>query len=144
MRKFLDKIFFWGGKITITYCFAIIPLLIFGIFKDKIPRIISVALTVIAVVIFVPISMEQPFETYSVLSEDIVFTSRPQVTSWSGEGGRGDTEVVNNEAPYSIKISGDKRGKYSFTLSDDGGNSYDFEYYYDGTSKSVVVRRMEQ
>ena len=53
--------------LSIIYCFGIVPIFIFSILKEKIPRIISVVLTVISLVAFVLLigAFDKPFEAYN-------------------------------------------------------------------------------
>ena len=82
--------------ISILYCFVTIPLYIFVIFKDKAPRIIAAALTILAILIYAPLTSAKPFETYNstIFTENqITFVGEPYVSSWSGEG-KGDVELI--------------------------------------------------
>ena len=48
-------------------------------------------------------------------------------------------ECSSNTCTYIFKT--DYNGKYEFTLTDEVGNDYIFEYYYDKSEKTVVLRK---
>ena len=128
--------------LTIIYCFAIIPVFIFAIFKSKIPRIITAVITVVSIIIYVLLSSVDPFETYNnaFLGEnEITLVGEPYVSSWTGEGG-GNVEIIKYDGGYNFKLSGIRGKHYNFTISDDVAE-YKFEYYFDDTLQTIVVRR---
>lgn len=132
--------------LSMIYCFGIVPVLIFGIFKKKEPRIVAAVISVVVLVLAVVIDGQQAdmFETYQngfVEENNIVLVGEPYVSAWSGTA-NGNVEIINaGDGMYSYKISGAKSGHYYFTISD-SENSYDFEYYYDPGLKTVVVDRV--
>ena len=127
--------------LTIIYCFCIIPVFIFSIFKDKIPRIISAALTTISLIVFLVIgNLSQPFETYNntfITENDIIFIGEPYISAFAGEA-EGGVELISSDLGYIVKLEGHKGKKYTFSISDDI-NTYEFEYYYDNDTQSVRV-----
>lgn len=127
--------------LTTIYCFGIIPVFIFALFKDKIPRIICAALTVISLVVFLIIgNANKPFEAYNntfITENNIVFVGDPQISAFSSEA-QGETELIKSDLGYTVKLTGQRGKKYNFSISDEI-NTYDFEYYYDDTSQSVVI-----
>ena len=127
--------------ITIIYCFGIIPIFIFAIFKDKIPRIITAVLTLVSLAVFVVSGVvNRPFETYNnifIAENNIVFVGEPYISAYSGEA-EGDVDLIHSDMGYTIKLTGYKGKKYSFEISDDE-NTYNFKYYYDDVTNSVVV-----
>ena len=127
--------------LTIIYCFGIIPIFIFAIFRDKIPRIISAALTTISLIIFIVIgNINKPFEAYNntfVSENNIVFVGEPYISAFAGET-QSDVELISSDVGYTIKLIGHKGKRYTFGISDDE-NKYNFEYYYDDDTQSVVV-----
>lgn len=128
--------------LSIIYCFAMIPLLVFGILKNKWPRILAIIITTIASIIYIVASGNTPqFETYSntfLESNGIVLVGEPRVENWHGTG-TGGVELINSEM-QSFKLSGENDGHYYFTIVDDAG-SYDFEYYFDSARQTVVVEK---
>lgn len=129
--------------ITAIYCFAIIPVFIFGIFKNKTPRIVTAVITAVAILIYLPAAMAHPFEAYnnSFLSEnEITLVGEPYISKWSGEG-KGSVEIIEYEGGYNFRISGDRGKKYTFTVSDDE-HEYEFEYYFDKELQTVVVKKL--
>ena len=115
-------------------------LLIFFALKGKIPRIITTAITAIAIIIFLPFNISRPFETYNssfIEENNITFVGEPYVSLWSGEA-EGNVEIIKYEGGYNFKISGLYGKKYQFVISDDE-NEYEFEYYFDDGAQTVVV-----
>lgn len=129
--------------VTIIYCFGIIPIFIFGIFKNKSPRIMTTIITIIAIIIMLVIGfIAKPFEAYTnsfIEDNDIVFVGEPYVSHYSG-GGKGNAEIVMKEPPYSFKLTGEGNNIYNFSVSDDE-NTYDFEYYFDKELNTVIVKK---
>lgn len=128
--------------ISIIYCFGIIPVFIFGIFKDKIPRIITAVITATALLIYVPLSFVEPYEAYNntfIEESGITFVGEPYISFWAGEG-EGDVEIIKYSEGYNFKLSGVRGKVYSFSVSDDE-NEYSFEYYFDDELQTVVVRQ---
>ena len=136
--------------LTMIYCFAIIPVFIFFILKDKIPRLITAAVTVVvAVVYFLVFGSSTPYEAYrDNIAEDydIIFVGEPYI-SFVGTEGEKTGEVLlttttdeDGSPSYEFKLSGVGSAKYYFTVSDDE-NEYDFIYYYDSQTKDIVVDR---
>lgn len=130
--------------VTVIYCFTMVPLLIFAMLKDKIPRIIAAAITVVVFVAYLPFALVQPYETYNnmfIEENGIVFVGEPYISFWTGDG-QGNVEIIKYDDGYNFKLSG-LRGKiYQFTISDDEQEYY-FEYYYDDELDTVMVRQRE-
>ena len=145
----------WGETfpnhlITVIYCFGIIPVFVFGIFKKWQPRAITIAITIIATAIYIfaahPFGGDE-FETYntSFVSESgITLVGEPEVTSWSGTG-KGFVEFIKkvDDETYTFKLNGRRGGEYWFIITDEVGNEYKFEYHFDKESQSVVVNPVE-
>ena len=129
--------------LTTIYCFGIIPVFIFGIFKNKSPRIVTAIITLVAFIIMLVIGfLAKPFEAYTnsfIEDNDIVFVGEPYVSHYSG-GGKGNAEIVMKEPPYSFKLTGEGNNIYIFSVSDDE-NTYDFEYYFDKELNTVIVKK---
>lgn len=131
--------------ISIIYCFSAIPVFIFAILKNKKPRLITGAITIIAAVIYaiLAFSVNAPYEIYNntIFEENnIELIGEPVVTYWAGSD-KGGVEVIQYEEGYVLKISGSGTNKYLFDISDDE-NEYHFEYYFDKEQHSVVVKRL--
>lgn len=127
--------------LSTIYCFLTIPIFIFVIIKDKIPRIIASIITIIVLAIYIPISAIVPFEAYNstFLEENgIVFVGEPRISSANNEG-EGHVEIIKYDGGYNFKLSGSYGKKYPFTISDEE-NEYNLVFYYDEESKSVVVK----
>lgn len=136
--------------LTTIYCFGIIPVFIFGLFKKWQPRAITAVITVVAFVVI--LILNNPFgggefETYnmSFISENgITLVGEPEVTYWSGtSNGKVDFIAKLDDGKYSFRINGRKGANYYFTVTDEEGNSYDFEYYFDEGTQDVVVKLEE-
>ena len=135
--------------ITTIYCFAIIPVFIFCVLKDKIPRLITAAITVVVAVVYFFISNPgAAYETYRddlVKDYDIVFVGEPYISFFGSENGTGEALLTTSmdedgKASYEFKLSGVGTDKYYFTVSD-GENEYSFVYYYDSQTSDVVVEK---
>lgn len=132
--------------LTVIYCFGIIPVFIFGIFKDKIPRLVTAGVSVVTLVILLmTMRASVPFETYnSVFLEDndITFvTDEPYVSAFDSKD-EGDVRLIKRDDGYTIKVRGIKNKVYNFTIRD-GETEYHFEYYHEPESKSIVIVRKD-
>lgn len=136
--------------LTTIYCFGIIPVFIFGLFKKWQPRVITAVITVVAFVVILILSIPfdgGEYETYntSFISENgITLVGEPEVTSWSGTG-NGKVEFITklDDETYSFRINGRKGADYWFEITDEAGKEYRFTYSWDDGSQSVVVKRAE-
>lgn len=128
--------------LTIVYCFGIISVFIFAILKDKVSRLISIALTAIGLIVFVVTGFGgEPFEAYNntfLTENNITFVGEPYVSALLSDGADGGAELISSDVGYTFKLSGQKGKKYIFRITDDV-NTYEFEFYYDDNSRSVVV-----
>jgi hypothetical protein len=129
--------------LSTIYCFGIIPVFIFGIFRDKVPRIVSSVITIAAMLPFLIMPHSTPYETInaSIIKEnDIVFVGEPYVSAYTTEA-EGKTEIFKNGlGDYTIRVYGLRGNNYSFTISDDE-NNYNFIYYFDDDSQSVIIKK---
>lgn len=137
---------------TVIYCFSIIPIFIFGIFRKWQPRIVAAAITVIAAIIIAiaTFASAEPFETYrnsydgtngDILSFE--FGDNPEVTSWSGTG-KGNVTIIDvGDGTYTIKLTGKKGGDYYFTITDSTEKDYEFHYYYSKDRNAVILEKAE-
>lgn len=137
IRGFSDS--FPDHLISTIYCFMLIPVLVFTVFKDKWPRIITSTITVVAIVVMLIIpSQNERFDiqTNSVFEEnDIVFVGEPRVIN----SNQSDVSLRVTDIGYFVRISGEKGSIYSFSIEDDE-KTYEFEYYYDDELKTIVVK----
>ena len=129
--------------LSTIYCFGIIPVFIFGIFRDKVPRIVSSAITIAAMLPFLITARTVPYETINtsaIQENNIVFVGEPYISSHTSEA-EGNVEIFKNGmGDYVFRIHGLKGNNYYFTVSDDE-NSYDFVYYFDSDSQSIIVEK---
>ena len=131
--------------LSAIYCFGIIPVFIFGIFKNKEPRIITAVISIVALVaLFFVVGTKEPYETYNnSFTEGITFVGEPYISFFSSEGGSGNVEIIEvEEGVYNFKLTGEKGTNYHFAITDDE-NEYSFKYYYDSELDTVVVEKSE-
>lgn len=141
----------WGDTfpnhlLTVIYCFAIIPVFVFGIFKKWQPRVITFLITIVVAVVFVIV--RNPFDgdeydAYSMhfISENgITLVGEPAVTAWGGTG-KGNVKYVKkvDDETYTFILNGRRGQDYWFEITDEAGNEYRFNYKYVEDSKSVEV-----
>lgn len=130
--------------LSIIYCFGIIPIFVFFIFKNKITRIIGLVLPALSLIVFAfTINANKPYEvlnnTFLDENEIVLTSNEPFISYFSGEA-NGDAILSQNEGKYVIKLNGIKGKKYRFDITD-GDAVYEFEFHYDDTSQSVVVAK---
>ena len=126
--------------ISAIYCFAIIPIFIFTIFKNKIPRIITGAISLIVLFICIPLSGAVPYDAYNntfIEENDIVLVGEPEVSSPAADG-EGHVELIKYDGGMNFKLSGIIGKRYPFTVTDDE-KIYYFEYYYNGDHQTVMI-----
>ncbi len=129
--------------ISVIYCIASILLYVFVIFKDKIPRIITLAITIAGIAILIPFSSPSRFESYNTsFLEGIEFEGEPFVSTWSGSC-KGKVELITySEEMYSFRLTGCMDHESYFTITDSGNEKeYDFKYYFDKDQNTVIVER---
>ena len=138
--------------LTAIYCFGIIPVFLFGIFRKWQPRVVALAITIIITVIFAVLKFTsaEPFEVYRTGYDgadgaiiDYEFGPDPTVTYWTGAG-KGDVEVIDaGDNVYSLKLTGGKGYDYYFTITDENDVDYHFHYYYDKEDNTVILKLTE-
>lgn len=136
VRSFSDS--FPNHLISTIYCFALIPVLIFTIFKDRWPRIISSAITVVAIVVVLILPTQNDsfdIQTNLVFEDNnIVFVGEPRVIN----SDQSDVTLRATGIGYFVRVLGEKGSVYSFSIEDDE-RTYEFEYYYDDDMRTIVV-----
>ena len=130
--------------LSACYCFAIIPVLIVGIFKDKIPRFVTLGITIVAIIasLILPSGSEM-FEVYDNTTinsvYELTFTGTPRVENFSGtKSGSAEIRYVKDMG-YVLKLRGVKGGEYSFMIVDES-DEYPFKYHFDDEQQTVVVK----
>ena len=129
--------------ISVIYCFVSILFYIFVIFKDKIPRLITLAITIIAMLATVPFAAPERFETVNTsFLNGIDFVGEPYVSVWSGDC-EGKVELVTySEELYSFRFTGCMGHEYTFSIADKATEQkYDFKYYFDKEQNTMIVER---
>ena len=123
-------------------CFAIITVVILNIFDNKKLRIASFGIVIISLVVILLLRGglgDSKFETYRNLDDfNITIVGNYQVVVFTGTK-EGNVEVIDSDEYHPIKLSGWYNGNYSFTISDEEENTYDFEYYFDKENNTVEL-----
>ena len=145
VRGFEDS--FPNHLLTVIYCFAIIPVFIFGIFKKWQPRLITAIITIIATIIFAvatisPAKYETYRNAYDTRDGGLVmfeFQGDPYVSFWSGSG-KGDVEIIDaGDLGYTLKISGEGENVYRFSITDSTEREYNFRYHFDKSRDTLIL-----
>jgi hypothetical protein len=135
--------------LSIIYCFGIIPIFIFTIFKDKIPRIITAIATIITIIVCACLLNTSPFESYQTdfaSKQDITLIGEPHVSYWAGDGSISDNPVTiiryeeDGNIKYTLKLSGLKGKEYEVHIADDE-NEYNYIYYFDKEQNTVIFKK---
>lgn len=130
--------------LSTIYCFGISLVFIFAIFKDKITRIIGLVLPILGMIIFAfVIGTNEPYEisdsTFLRENEIVLTSDDPFISFFTGEA-NGEVKLVKDGEDYTLELNGIKGKKYQFNLTDDD-TVYEFEYYYDKSTNSIVITR---
>lgn len=132
---------------TTIYCFGIIPVFIFGIFKKWQPRLITTLITVIATIVFAvftigPAKYETYRNNYDLENGEFAsfeFKSDPYVSFWSGSG-EGNVEIIDGgDLGYTLKISGEGDRVYRFSITDSTETEFNFRYYFDEQNNTLIL-----
>jgi hypothetical protein len=134
--------------ISIIYCFTIIPIFILALFKDKIPRIVTTAITILAICIYLPFTNYKVYDVYnnSFIEENgITFVGEPYISSWSGST-TGSVEIIKPQGAsyneYNYKLTCANGHVYYFSITDtETEQEYNFKYYYSEELKTIVIER---
>lgn len=141
MSSFLDK--FPNHLLSCIACFVMIIIIVFNIFdkaKYRIVSLVTVLLAIIGYSILVGGLFVQKFETYRPLDNyGINFDGDVYVSTFTSTA-QGNVELINSSK--NIKLNGLHKGKYTFTITDADENLFDFEYYYDKESNTVVLNKV--
>ena len=124
--------YFPNHLLSAIYCFAIIPVMAYGLFSKKEPRItvflLSIATLVAAMII---IGGGKMYETYRSLSDyGFEYGSGPYVQYYSGTR-KGEVVIIDAGDFYNLKLNGYSGGEYEFTIEDDSGKKLNFRYHID-------------
>ena len=133
--------------VTTIYCFGIIPVFIFGIFRKWQPRLLAALITVIAAIILVLTTTGlTKYETYRNTYDlengefsEFQFQGDPYVDSWSGPG-KGKVEIIDaGDLGYTLKINGEGEGVYYFSITDNTDTEYHFRYHFDKVADTLIL-----
>ena len=126
-------------------CFSIIITVILNLFDNKKYKIVLFIITLISIIIILILNNgigDSKYATYQSLETfDIPLVGKVEVITTSGDK-EGSVEVIENEdGTYDIKLEGWCSGRYTFSIGDEEEHRYEFEYYYDKKSKSVILNK---
>lgn len=65
-----------------------------------------------------------------------------EITTFSGTA-QGNVTLIPYEGNYNVKLEGENKGKYTFELTDEEENVYNFEYHFDKKQKTVVLNKTD-
>ena len=118
--------------LSAIYCFAIIPIMAYGLFSKKEPRITTFLLSVITLVgVLIAIGGGQMYETYHSLSEyGVEYGSKPYIQYFSGTK-KGGVIIIDAGDWYNMRLNGYGGGEYKFTVEDETGKQLHFQYHFD-------------
>ena len=135
--------------LSTIYCFGIIPVFIFTIFKDKVPRIITAlaSLAMLIALLITNVGKEQ-FEVYRndfIGENNIVFVGEPYVSSFSSYGLSGNVEIFKiNDVDYSFRFTGYMGERYRFSITDKSEKEYTFEFWFAKDINTLVVSKIDE
>ena len=135
--------------LSTIYCFGIIPVFIFTIFKDKVPRIITAlaSLAMLIALLVTNVGKEQ-FEVYRndfIGENNIVFVGEPYVSSFSSYGLSGNVEIFKiNDIDYSFRFTGYMGERYRFSITDKSEKEYTFEFWFAKDTNTLVVSKIDE
>ena len=124
--------YFPNHLLSAIYCFAIVPVMTYGLFSKKESRItvflLSIATLVAAMII---IGGGKMYESYRSLSDyGFEYGSEPYVQYYSGTK-KGEVVILDTGEYYNLKLNGYSDGEYEFTIEDNSGKKLNFRYYID-------------
>lgn len=119
--------------LSFIFCLTVIILLVLNLYEKKIYKILSfITITILTGLLIFINRGSNMLVSYKNLDEyNLAFIEEAYVSSFTSEK-NGSVEVIRvDEYNYKLKISGYKNTTYSFTLSDNYGHEYYFDYYFD-------------
>ena len=124
--------YFPNHLLSAIYCFAIVPVMTYGLFSKKESRItvflLSIATLVAAMII---IGDGKMYESYRSLSDyGFEYGNEPYVQYYSGTK-KGEVVILDTGEYYNLKLNGYSDGEYEFTIEDNSGKKLNFRYYID-------------
>ncbi len=124
--------------LSAIYCFAIIPIMCYGIFSKKMPKRIVAAISIVALVAFlIIIGGEKMNETYYSLEEyNLEYGNGAFIQSVTGTK-KGNVELIDSGDHYNVRVSGIKGGEYTFTIEDEKENIYTFKYHFTDSGLAI-------
>ncbi len=124
--------YFPNHLLSAIYCFAIVPVMTYGLFSKKESRItvflLSIATLVAAMII---IGDGKMYESYRSLSDyGFEYGNEPYVQYYSGTK-KGEVVILDTGEYYNLKLNGYSDGEYEFTIEDNSGKKLNFRYHID-------------
>lgn len=127
-------------------CFAMIIIIVISLFDKKVYKIVILSLVLLSSIIFLYLKggLTSTYETYKNMQEYHVNLQGEVVVSFFSGTRKGNVQVIHSDGDsYTVKLSGMAKGEYKFTLEDEKGNSYSFEYHYDEKLKTIVLNKTD-
>ena len=126
-------------------CFIMIIVIVLYLFDKKSYKIIILSIVALFTIIYIILSgglFNAKYETYKNLDDyEITINGKIEVTFFSGTA-QGNVELItNSDEMHTIRLNCREKGKYEFTITDEEGNEYSFEYHYDKDTKSIVLNK---
>ena len=125
--------------LTVIYCFVSILVIIYYLFDKWLYRLIVLGTLLVAAggYLFFSGAFGTEYEqVYQLNQYDIQLTEKAEITRFSGSDG--NAEIVSIEY-NTIKVTGKGNNTYKFTIADGKGNSYDFEYTYNQSTREIKL-----
>lgn len=124
--------YFPNHLLSAIYCFAIVPVMTYGLFSKKESRItvflLSIATLVAAMIL---IGDGKMYESYRSLSDyGFEYGNEPYVQYYSGTK-KGEVVILDTGEYYNLKLNGYSDGEYEFTIEDNSGKKLNFRYHID-------------
>ena len=127
-------------------CFAMIIIIVINLFDKKVYKIVILSLVLLSSIIFLYLKggLTSTYETYKNMQEYDVNLQGEVVVSFFSGTRKGNVQVIHPDGDsYTVRLSGMAKGEYKFTLEDEKGNSYSFEYHYDKKLKTIVLNKTD-
>ena len=124
-------------------CFLMIIVIVMNVIDKWKYRIIAFAVVILSI-LFLFFQGGKDYETYRTLDTEVYpLKGEVLVTYFSGTE-NGSAEVIHNEEFYTVKIRGKNGGNYKFTIQDEEGKTYSFEYFFDKEQNTVQFNNIIQ
>ncbi len=132
--------------LSFIFCFLIIIIIVLNLFDKAMLKIISLGIVLLFSIVYVVLKggiIETEYDTYKSLDDyNITFVGKIKVLDYSGTD-KGNVEVAaSSDEIHSLRITGKRDGKYTFTITDDSKKEYKFKYYYSNDTKEIILEKV--